>query len=177
VAGLGQEIRYVWVGDRTVAWARTGTGPPLVIVGWWASDLERDWADPDFRQFVGALGTHRTVIRYDRPGTGLSDHDAPPTTGLDEQMAVLAAVVSQLGDLPVSLFGIFSGAPVAVSYARRHPERVDRLVLFGPSPEDLAASVPTPVRHLRAVPGGDQLPWRGKSAPVIRAVEDFLGLA
>ena len=57
---------------RRIAWASSGSGPPLVFSGWWMNHLELNWRDPRFRSWVEALGRHRTVVRYDTPGTGLS---------------------------------------------------------------------------------------------------------
>jgi pimeloyl-ACP methyl ester carboxylesterase/DNA-binding CsgD family transcriptional regulator len=124
-----QRVRNATVDGRSVAWASSGHGPPVVASGWWASHIGLDWSDPLFRRFAQTLAAHRTVVRYDRPGVGLSDPGPPPTT-LDAEVAVLAAVVALL-PTPVSLLGASSGAPVAIRYAARHPEHVERLVLYG----------------------------------------------
>jgi pimeloyl-ACP methyl ester carboxylesterase/DNA-binding CsgD family transcriptional regulator len=126
-----QPVRFVPVGRRTVAWSVVGSGPPLLVGGWWMSHLELNWLDPRFRRFIGALATHRTVVRYDRPGTGLSDHDGAPPASLAAEVEVLAAVVDALETDRVALFGGSSGGPAALVYAAEHPERIDRLVLYG----------------------------------------------
>jgi pimeloyl-ACP methyl ester carboxylesterase len=72
-----QEIRFCAVGSARVALATCGSGPPLVFPSWWASHVEADWQWDDFRAFVGRLARDRTVVRYDRLGTGLSDRDRP----------------------------------------------------------------------------------------------------
>jgi predicted ATPase/DNA-binding SARP family transcriptional activator/pimeloyl-ACP methyl ester carboxylesterase len=130
-----QRIRYVRSADRAVAWTATGSGPPLVFGGWWLSHLELDWRDPAFRAFVERLAQQHTVVRYDRPGTGLADHAAPPSTGLEEEVAVLGdvvdAVVAELGTGSVALLAVSSGGAVAGIYTARRPDRVSRLVLYG----------------------------------------------
>jgi pimeloyl-ACP methyl ester carboxylesterase/DNA-binding CsgD family transcriptional regulator len=103
----------------------------LVIGGWWMSHLELDWANPAFRAFVTGLAQHRTVVRYDRPGTGLSDRTALPDVSLDGEVAVLARIIDASGPGPVSLLGGSSGGPIAVAFAARRPELVEHLVLFG----------------------------------------------
>jgi pimeloyl-ACP methyl ester carboxylesterase/DNA-binding CsgD family transcriptional regulator len=128
---MDQVVRHTTYGDRSVAWSGTGTGPVLVIGGWWSSHLQLDWQDPPFRRFTERLGQSFTVVRYDRPGTGLSDRVGPPPSGLEEELAVLTAVVEATGDAPVHLFGASSGCPVAATYAARDPDRVSRLVLYG----------------------------------------------
>ena len=62
----------------------------------------------------------------------------PPPPDLDEEIAVLDAVVraatadtSGRSEAGVLLLGVSSGSCVAVRYAATHPERVRRLVLYG----------------------------------------------
>ena len=126
-----QIVRHAQVNDRTVAWSSAGAGSPLVVGGWWASHLALNWDDPAFRRFVGALARRHTVIRYDRPGTGLSDRAGPPPVSLDEELATLAGFLDTLEYPRVSLLGASSGCAVAAAYTAEHPERVDRLVLYG----------------------------------------------
>jgi pimeloyl-ACP methyl ester carboxylesterase/DNA-binding CsgD family transcriptional regulator len=126
-----QVVHHATVGGRSVAWSEVGSGPRLVIGGWWSSHLELDWEDPAFRRFTGRLAERHTVVRYDRPGSGLSDRAGPPPEDLDAQVAVLAGLVDALGPQRVSLLGASSGCPVAAAYAAEHPDRVDRLVLYG----------------------------------------------
>lgn len=128
-----QVIRYAEVDGRSIAWSAVGSGPPLVIGGWWSSHLEFDWRNPGFRRFVGSLAAHRTVIRYDRPGSGVSDRGALPAGSLEEELGTLEALVDAAvgADRRLALFGASSGSSVASLFAARHPERVDRLVLYG----------------------------------------------
>ena len=125
-----QVVRFTNVGGRTLAWASVGSGPPLVFGGWWSSHLEMDWQNPLFRRFADMFTDRFTMIRYDRPGTGLSDRAGMPITSLDDEVAALAAVIDEVGDR-VHLFGGSSGGCIAAAYAATHPERVDRLVLYG----------------------------------------------
>lgn len=131
VTTAGQLIRYADVGGRTVAWTAVGEGPPLVFGGWWCSHLGLDWEDPRFRGFVLALAEHHNVIRYDRPGAGLSDRDGPTPRSLAEEVAVLVGLVEAVGlDMP-ALFGGSSGSVAAAGCAATMPDRVRRLVLYG----------------------------------------------
>ncbi len=126
-----QAIRFTGEGGRRIAWAQSGDGPPVVLAGWWMSHLELNWRDPPFRAFVETLGCHRTVIRYDAPGTGVSADDTLSSPNVEDQAAALSAVVQAAGGGPIDLIGASSGAPVGVAYAAAHPERVRRLVLYG----------------------------------------------
>ncbi len=127
---MDQVVRHATFDGRSAAWSAVGTGPVLVIGGWWSSHLQLDWQDPPFRRFVERLARSCTVVRYDRPGTGLSDRVGPPPDGLEEELAVLSAVIEAAGPAPVNLLGASSGCPVAATYAARHPDRVTRLVLY-----------------------------------------------
>ncbi|MGN6814950.1 MAG: alpha/beta fold hydrolase [Solirubrobacterales bacterium] len=108
-----QEIRFTEEGGHRIAWARSGDGPPLVFCGWWMSQLELNWRDPRFRAFVEALGQHRTVIRYDAPGTGVCAADTTRAATVDGEVAALAAVVEASGAPSIDLF--------AASRRRAHP--------------------------------------------------------
>lgn len=123
-------VRFTSVNGRRLAWGSAGAGPPLVFGGWWCSHLELDWRNASFRRFVDPFTDRFAVVRYDRPGTGLGDRDGVPVTSLVDEVAALHAVVEEVGDR-VSLFGGSSGGCVAAAYAATHPERVDRLVLYG----------------------------------------------
>ena len=61
----------------------------------------------------------------------MSDRGRLPARTLDEELATLEALVDEAAPGRISLFGASSGAGVASMYAARHPERVDRLVLYG----------------------------------------------
>lgn len=126
-----QAIRFTRGPGRRIAWARSGDGPPLVIAGWWMSHLELNWREPRFRAFVDALGRHRTVIRYDAPGTGASFDGELPPASVEGETAALAAVLEAAAAGPVDLIAASSGAPIGLAYAAAHPERVRRLVLYG----------------------------------------------
>lgn len=124
-------MRHARVGDRTVAWSAVGSGPALVIGGWWASHLALNWEDRAFQKFVNDLARRHTVIRYDRPGTGLSDRDGPAPVSIDDELAALAGLIESIGLTRVSLLGASAGCAVAAAYAAENPGRVDRLVLYG----------------------------------------------
>jgi pimeloyl-ACP methyl ester carboxylesterase/DNA-binding CsgD family transcriptional regulator len=125
-----QVVRFTNSGGRMLAWGSVGSGPPLVFGGWWCSHLEMDWRNLLFRRYADMFTDEFTMIRYDSPGTGLSDRAGMPITSLDEEVAALGAVVDEVGER-IRLFGGSSGSCVAAAYAARYPKRVDRLVLYG----------------------------------------------
>ena len=126
-----QEIRFCEAGGARVAYATVGSGPPLVLPATWVGHLEVEWTFPEFRAFIGALAREHTVVRYDRPGTGLSDREGvgPPT--VDGDVRTLEAVVDTLGADAVALLGLSYGSCAAAAFAARHPERVTSLATVG----------------------------------------------
>jgi pimeloyl-ACP methyl ester carboxylesterase len=70
------------------------------------------------------------LVRYDERGTGLSDRDVADFS-FDAFVRDLETVVDDCGLQRFALLGISQGAPVAIAYAVRHPERVSRLILCG----------------------------------------------
>ncbi len=124
-------VHYAEFDGTSIAWAAAGSGPPLVVTGWWCSHLGLNWADARFRDYIERLAAHRTVIRYDRPGTGLSGGAGTPPASLEEEYRALAGLVDALGLDRFALLAGSSGCATAAVYASRHPERVERLVLCG----------------------------------------------
>jgi pimeloyl-ACP methyl ester carboxylesterase len=76
------------------------------------------------------LAAHHSLIRYDERGTGLSDRDVSEFS-FEAFVADLETVVEATAVERIALLGISQGAPIAIAYAARHPERVSRLVLCG----------------------------------------------
>jgi pimeloyl-ACP methyl ester carboxylesterase/DNA-binding CsgD family transcriptional regulator len=129
-----QRIRFCRGADGVrLAYAAHGSGPPLLVVSCWLSHLQHDWQSPVWRHFLDDLGRVTSLIRYDERGFGLSDWDVSDFS-LAARVADLEAIVAELGLERLSLLGMSGGAPVAMAFAAAHPERVDRLVLYGGSP-------------------------------------------
>jgi pimeloyl-ACP methyl ester carboxylesterase len=126
----GQEIRFCSVGGQSVAYELAGDGPPLVAPAWWVSHLELDRLDDSFQAFWEAVGAGHTLLRYDRPGVGMSDRDIDVSAlTLEDEVGVLTAVLKAVGIERAALLGGSSGGCAAIAFAARYPERVTRLVL------------------------------------------------
>jgi pimeloyl-ACP methyl ester carboxylesterase/DNA-binding CsgD family transcriptional regulator len=140
-----QELRFCRSSDGVrIAYARHGSGPPLVIAACWLSHLQYDWQSPVWRHFLSDLGEVATVVRYDERGHGLSDWDVHDF-GLEARIADIEAVVDDAGLDRFALMAMSQGGPPSIAYAVRHPERVSRLIFYGsyaaafrdPTPEEL----------------------------------------
>jgi pimeloyl-ACP methyl ester carboxylesterase/DNA-binding CsgD family transcriptional regulator len=128
---MGQRIAMTTspAGAR-IAYAVTGSGPPLVYVSGWLGHLELSWALPAERAYYEALADGRTLIRYDKPGCGLSGRRGADLS-FEAQLAAALAVADAAGASRFSLFGASQGGQVAAAIAARHPDRVADLVLYG----------------------------------------------
>lgn len=128
---MTQEVRFCRADDGVrIAWARHGSGPPLLVVSCWLSHLQHDWQSPVWRHFLDDLGDIATVLRYDERGFGLSEWEVSDFS-LARRVADLEALVAVTGLDRFAVLGMSGGAPVALAYAHAHPERVTRLVLYG----------------------------------------------
>jgi pimeloyl-ACP methyl ester carboxylesterase/DNA-binding CsgD family transcriptional regulator len=126
-----QEIHFCTASDGArLAWARHGSGPPIVKAANWLTHLEFDWESPVWRHWLEGLGERNTLVRHDERGCGLSDRDTKALS-LDRWVADLETVVDAAGLDRFTLLGISQGGATAVAYAVRHPERVDQLVIYG----------------------------------------------
>jgi pimeloyl-ACP methyl ester carboxylesterase/DNA-binding CsgD family transcriptional regulator len=113
-----------------IRFAVAGRGPVAVYVPGWVSHLELGWAIPAEREFYEGLADGRTLVRYDRPGCGLSGPTSR-TDVVDLELDVLRAVTTAVGVDRFDLVASSFGAPLAVRWAASHPESVERLVLYG----------------------------------------------
>jgi len=130
-ANLTQEIRYCKASDGIrLAYAKVGSGPPLVRSAHWLGHLEYDWEFPVLRHLLLGLARDFTLFRYDARGNGLSDWDVGEVS-LDAWVRDLETVVDAAGLKQFPLLGYSQGCAVSIAFAVRHPERVTRLVLYG----------------------------------------------
>jgi serine/threonine protein kinase/pimeloyl-ACP methyl ester carboxylesterase len=126
-----QQIRFCTSSDGVgIAYATTGSGPPLVKAANWLSHLEVDGKSPVWRHWIRELSRHNTLVRYDERGCGLSDWNVEDFS-LEAWVRDLEAVVDALELERFPLLGISQGGPIAIAYATRHPERVSHLILHG----------------------------------------------
>jgi len=136
-----QQVRFCEAPDGVrIAYAISGSGPPLLISTCWLSHLQHDWESPVWRHFLDDIGRFVTIIRYDERGYGLSDWDVTDH-GLEARIGDLEAVADHAGLDRFALMGMAQGGPPAISYAIRHPERVTRLLFYGSYAGAAAGSV------------------------------------
>ena len=78
------------------------------------------------------LAQRHRVVRFDLPGSGLSAPDPAADYTDARSIELLLALMDRLGLPRASVAGHSIGGRIAWTFAARHPERVDRLVLVAP---------------------------------------------
>jgi pimeloyl-ACP methyl ester carboxylesterase len=127
---VDQRIQFCQSDGARNANATVGHGPALVCDSGWASHLEFMWQAGAYRQFIEELAQSRTVVRYDKPGTGLSDRQRSDFTA-EAEVRALEAVITTLGLRRFDVLGTSQGGVVAALLARRRAQQIQRLVLYG----------------------------------------------
>ena len=141
-------IQYATTEDGvSIAYASLGTGPPLIYLQTHPiGDLAGMLQDEIYAELIGALSQGSQVFLFDNRGAGQSDRD-PADVSLAGLLADIDAVVASAGLTTFNLSGELTSVPLAVAYAARHPQAVQRLWLESPLPGDLLYT--TPFRELR----------------------------
>jgi pimeloyl-ACP methyl ester carboxylesterase len=101
--------------------------PAVILLHGFGSSLLTwdDWAP--------RLSEHHRVVRFDLPGSGLSDPDSTGDYTDARTMTLMIALMDRLGIQRASIVGNSIGGRIAWTFAAAHPERVDRLVLISVS--------------------------------------------
>ncbi|MFF7711714.1 alpha/beta fold hydrolase [Streptomyces sp. NPDC007988] len=124
-----------------------GGGPVCVL----SAGLAMSWFDWD--PVVPLLTPYRTVVRFDRPGHGLSGPAVVPPSAAGEAHRIAGLLDALgLGGLPVTVVGHSIAGFHAEAFARLHPARTAGLVLVDASVEEdarapVAPAVRTAVAH------------------------------
>lgn len=127
-------IRYARTSDGvSIAYWEMGEGEPLVLLpGYPLSHIQLELQVPEWRAFYEQLARNRRIVRFDGRGMGLSQRDVNDIT-FESCVADLDAVVQAVGGR-ADLFGIAYAGAVSIRYARTHPERVHRLLIWCSAP-------------------------------------------
>jgi pimeloyl-ACP methyl ester carboxylesterase len=124
-------LRSAPVDGFSLAYDRTGDGPPVVLLHGWPGGRS------DYRLMQPLLDDAADVVVPDLRGFGDSDrHPVAPDEGYaaDAQARSVTALIDELGLGTVVLAGYDIGSRIAQVVARRSLERVRALVLAPPMP-------------------------------------------
>ncbi len=166
-----QQIRFCTAPDGVrIAYAISGEGPPLLKAANWLNHLEYDWESPVWRRWLEEVSRHHTLIRYDERGCGLSDWEVEDLS-FEAWVRDLETVAQAAGLSRFPLLGCSQGAPIAIAYAVRHPERVSRLVLHGAYARGVLKRNPTPEKRaeIEAMSKLAEVGW-GQENPAFRQI-------
>jgi pimeloyl-ACP methyl ester carboxylesterase/DNA-binding CsgD family transcriptional regulator len=131
LAAVDQDIRICTTADGVkLAYAVSGDGPPLVMSATWLTHLEHQWRSLAWRPWLDAFSHGRRLLRYDARGCGLSDRDTNDLS-FDNWVSDFESVIDAAAFGRFDLLATCWGGPIAITYAARHPERVNCLILYG----------------------------------------------
>lgn len=168
---MRQHVRFCKSFDGAeIAYAVSGSGPPVLMLPSWLSHLEYQWRSVAWRPWLEALSERYRLIRYDPRGCGLSDRNVDALS-FDAWVADAAAVADAVGEDSFSLIGICQGGAIAVAYACRHASRVSRLVLYGTYARgrDRRGSIPLEPEKARVMLEMLRLGWGQEDSAFMRA--------
>ncbi len=116
-------------------------GPVLVMVHGFSSSVHT------WEPWVERLGSDYRIISVDLPGHGLTRAPAGYVPTMEGYADYLDQVLGQLGVTKFTLIGSSMGGHTAWTYALKHPEKLDGLVLVGSGgwPDDPAAAKDEPM--------------------------------
>ncbi len=122
--------RYVAVPGARLYCRSIGAGPPLLVLHG-GPDFNHHYLLPELDRLSGAFRLHY----YDQRGRGKSAAGVVPTdVSIETEVEDLDNMRRYLGREAISLLGHSWGCLLAMEYATRHPDRVDRLILLNTAP-------------------------------------------
>ena len=128
-------LQFVKTSDGVnIAFLTVGEGPTILFASnIWGDAHEYRHLDWHYAHGIanGLAAAGWRVVLYDVRGMGSSDRP-PVDWSLDGRVQDLEAVVARIGVQEFALVAVDIGAPTAMAYAVRHPQRVTRLVLLSP---------------------------------------------
>ena len=166
---LKQVVRFCRARDESsIAWARSGEGPPMIKAANWLSHLEFDCTSPVWGHWWRELSARFSLIRNDERGCGLSDWEVDDFS-FDAWVSDLECVVDAAEVDRFALLGISQGAAVAARYAIDHPDRVSHLILYGAFAQGRMKRAPDQSEEARMLEDLVSLGW-GRPDPAFRRI-------
>src|SRR6266542_2251446 len=163
---MEREVRYCTTEDGVrIAYRVKGDGPPLLMCSMLVESFSLHHINPDYEEFISAVGAGRSVIHYDTRGTGLSERDVADLS-LAGQVGDIRAVADAVGVDKFSIWAPSAAGPRAIRYAAEDTERVAALILAGTYARPLDVLTEEVTRGLAAVCRAD---W----SMAARTIADF----
>jgi pimeloyl-ACP methyl ester carboxylesterase len=156
----GGDVQVVEQGPTGAA--RTRAGAPIVLLHCYACSLH--W----YERIAPILARGHRVIRIDLLGHGGSEK---PASGyvIDQQAAIVAAALNELGVEGATVVGHSMGGAVAVALAEQASQLADRIVILDTAPDpDCCGDLSLLARIARWPVIGEAL-WRGHIDAVVKS--------
>lgn len=118
----------------TIAFDETGKGPVVILV---SGALQFRAIDQGMAQLSDLLSKHFMVIHYDRRGRGDSTDTLP--YALEREIEDIEALIDYAGG-SANLYGILSGAALAMQAAIQFKDKVKKLAMYEPPYNDDATA-------------------------------------
>jgi pimeloyl-ACP methyl ester carboxylesterase len=109
----------------TIDYETTGTGPAIIMV--YGASGTRSY--PSWIELANALAPDFTVYSYERRGRGASGDTAP--YAVQREVEDIEALIDAAGGTAF-LYGVSSGAVLALEAASALPDKVEKVVLYEP---------------------------------------------
>jgi class 3 adenylate cyclase len=127
------EIRFAMSGNVHIAYQVIGDGPvDIVKIPDWISNLELQWENPLYAEFLERLASFSRVLLFDKRGHGLSDRTVDEDLfTLEVRIDDVGAVMDAAGSQEAIIFGAGDdGGSLASVFAAARPERTRGLILY-----------------------------------------------
>jgi class 3 adenylate cyclase len=127
------EIRFAMSGDVHIAYQVIGDGPVDVVkIPDWISNLELQWENPLYVEFLERLASFSRLLLFDKRGHGLSDRAVDEDLfTLEVRIDDVSAVMDAAGSEEAIIFGLGDdGGALAAVFAAARPERTRGLLLY-----------------------------------------------
>ncbi|XXJ61391.1 alpha/beta fold hydrolase [Embleya sp. MST-111070] len=129
----------------------------------------------DDSAYLGGLSGHRRLIVLDLRGTGRSAIPQDPSSyRCDRLVDDVEALREHLGLPRMDLLGHSAGTNIATQYAARHPEKVGKLALIGPSPRAVGVAITGETRREIAQLRKHE-PWFPAAFAALQAITEGTG--
>lgn len=122
----GPQSKFILIDGVRMHYRDEGTGPVVLLLHANFSNL-LDW-DP----WVAALSDRYRVIRFDMTSHGLTGTDPTGDYSQARTLKLMEQFVDALRLDKMSLAGTSLGGTLAIHYAAKYPQRVERLILLSP---------------------------------------------
>lgn len=109
---------------RNIYYDVKGAGKPILILNGIMMST-KSW-----EPFVNSLSTNNQLIRLDFIDQGQSDRLENSVYNQDIQVDIIDALLDELKLHLINIVGISYGGEIAIKFACKHPNKIDRLVLF-----------------------------------------------